>query len=91
MVNPEMCSGCYLPGYLCPAGKDNRKCCPDCDHDAGVRYVEAIRGARAMRSLLARGSDDSHIRQPINRYPYGLGMAWTSECEHGIPEGWITR
>ncbi len=46
----------------------------------GPRYVEAVRGARAMRYTDWRSCLWS---QRIT--------AHESEREHGIPEGWITR
>lgn len=54
----------------------------------GPRYVEALRGARAMRRRTWPG---------YGGHPYvgcqcgNHGAAWAGERADGIPEGWVTR
>jgi hypothetical protein len=48
----------------------------------GMRYCEAIRGARAMRERAA-------TREKL--WPRFADLAWNLETALGIPVGWITR
>lgn len=68
----------------------------------GPRYVEAVRGARRMRTSSAElsewdceTSDRPCLLGPIRDVPWSewsqRAGAHSSEMTSGIPEGWITR